>query len=140
MLHRPLSQIYDNIRDYFVYREDGLVTGCVALHVLLGDPKSLEGLGEIRSMAVWEESQGRGVARRLFQACLDEVETVGLSRIILVTYIPDYFKRLGFQKTEKESLHPLWWRECFECPEFNPPNPCRETAMVLSNSQLRLPV
>ena len=43
MLARPLSEIYENIRDYFVVRNDGKVIGCAALHVNWSD------LAEVRS-------------------------------------------------------------------------------------------
>jgi amino-acid N-acetyltransferase len=33
MLARPLSEIYENIRDYFVVRENERVIACAALHV-----------------------------------------------------------------------------------------------------------
>jgi amino-acid N-acetyltransferase len=44
MLPRPLSEIYENIRDYFVARDDGVVVGCAALHVNWSD------LAEVRSL------------------------------------------------------------------------------------------
>ncbi len=49
MLARPLSEIYENIRDYFVVREDEQVIACAALHVSWSD------LAEIKSLAVAEE-------------------------------------------------------------------------------------
>src|SRR5208283_5287014 len=33
MLARPLSEIYENIRDYFVVRKAGDVVACAALHI-----------------------------------------------------------------------------------------------------------
>ena len=35
MLPRALSDIYESIRDYFIIRQDGRVTGCAALHIML---------------------------------------------------------------------------------------------------------
>ncbi len=46
MLARPLSEIYENIRDYFVVREGERVIACAALHVNWSD------LAEIKSVAV----------------------------------------------------------------------------------------
>ncbi len=43
MLPRSLSEIYENIRDYFVIRDEEKVTACTALHVDWAD------LAEIRS-------------------------------------------------------------------------------------------
>ena len=33
MLARPLGELYENIRDYYVYVENGSIVGCAALHV-----------------------------------------------------------------------------------------------------------
>ncbi|MEE8346436.1 MAG: GNAT family N-acetyltransferase, partial [Dehalococcoidia bacterium] len=55
MLPRALSEIYENIRDYFVVRDGDRVIACVALHVSWAD------LAEIKSLAVAEGSQGKRI-------------------------------------------------------------------------------
>jgi amino-acid N-acetyltransferase len=37
MLPRPLSELYEKIRDYYVYVENGSIKGCAALHVFWKD-------------------------------------------------------------------------------------------------------
>ena len=54
MLPRPLSELYEKIRDYYVYVENGRVKGCAALHVFWKD------LAEIKSVAVDENFQKKG--------------------------------------------------------------------------------
>ncbi len=49
MLPRSLSEIYENIRDYFVYRQGERVVASAALHVIWSD------LAEIRAVAVVKE-------------------------------------------------------------------------------------
>ena len=51
MLYRALDDTEKDIGDYYVYRNNGMVEGCGALHVLEAGR-----LAEIRAMAVWEES------------------------------------------------------------------------------------
>src|SRR5262245_49046800 len=46
MLHRSLSELYENIRDFFVIEEEDRVVGCAALHV------SWKDLAELKSLAV----------------------------------------------------------------------------------------
>jgi amino-acid N-acetyltransferase len=75
MLPRALSDIYENIRDYFVVREGGRVTGCAALHVMWSD------LAEVKSVAVAEDSQRRGIGSGLVEACLKEARTLGLPTV-----------------------------------------------------------
>jgi amino-acid N-acetyltransferase len=59
MLARPLSELYESIRDFYVIREDDKVVACAALHVSWSD------LAEIRSVAVAEESQRQPAGGRL---------------------------------------------------------------------------
>src|SRR5690242_21109124 len=51
MLHRPLNEVYENLRDFYVARVDGEFAGCVALHLWWAD------LAEIKSLAVREDRQ-----------------------------------------------------------------------------------
>jgi amino-acid N-acetyltransferase len=64
MLARPLSEIYESLRDFYVIRENGNVIACAALHIAWSD------LAEIRSVAVAEESQRQGLGGKLVAACL----------------------------------------------------------------------
>lgn len=121
MLARPLSEIYENIRDYFVVREGDKVIACVALHVMWED------LAEIKSLAVAEGSQKRGVGSQLVMACLKEAKGLGLSTIFCLTYKPAFFERAGFSQIDKMELPHKVWTECFRCPKF--PN-CDEVALI----------
>ena len=121
MLHRPLSEIYENIRDYFVVRHEGEAVACVALHV------AWEDLAEVKSMAVQEELQERGLGMALAQACLEEAKALGISTVFCLTYKPAFFEKIGFQRTDVMQLPRKVWGECYRCPKF--PN-CDEVAMI----------
>jgi amino-acid N-acetyltransferase len=121
MLARPLSEIYESLRDFFVIREGGQVIACAALHVAWSD------LAEIRSVAVAEESQRKGVGARLIQACLREAAELGISTVFCFTYRPEFFKQQKFVDIDKMELPRKVWTDCFRCPKF--PN-CDETALV----------
>ncbi len=121
MLARPLSEIYENIRDYFVVREGERVIACAALHVLWSD------LAEIKSVAVAEDSQRKGVGDRLIAACLKEAEGLGMPTVFCLTYKPAFFERCGFSQVEKMELPHKVWTECYRCSKF--PN-CDEIALI----------
>jgi amino-acid N-acetyltransferase len=122
MLPRSLSELYENIRDYFVTEVDGAVVGCCALHVTWSD------LAEVKSLAVSESARCQGLGDRMVKACLEDAKTLGVPRLFVLTYIPDYFVRFGFRKVEKAELPQKVWTECIRCPKF--PD-CGEVGMVL---------
>jgi amino-acid N-acetyltransferase len=121
MLARPLSEIYESIRDFFVIREGDEVIACAALHVAWSD------LAEIRSVAVAEDSQRKGIGGRIVAACLKEAEELGIKTVFCFTYRPEFFKEHKFVDIDKMELPRKVWTDCFRCPKF--PN-CDETALV----------
>ncbi|MFC2005748.1 N-acetyltransferase [Chloroflexota bacterium] len=121
MLARPLSEIYENIRDYFVVRDGKQVIACAALHVNWSD------LAEIKSVAVAEGEQRKGIGDELIGACLREAKELGITTIFCLTYKPVFFEKYGFSQTDKMELPHKVWTECYRCPKF--PN-CDEIALI----------
>ena len=121
MLARSLSEIYENIRDYFVIRDEDKVTACTALHVDWAD------LAEIRSLAVAETSQQQGAGAELVKACLNEANKLGITMVYCLTYQPAFFEKQGFAQVDKAELPRKVWTECYRCPKF--PD-CGEVALV----------
>lgn len=121
MLARPLSELYEDIRDYFVIKDGDKVLACAALHV------SWEDLAEIRSVAVSQDSQGKGMGALLVEACFEEASELGINTIFCFTYQPDFFRRHRFVDIDKMELPRKVWTDCFRCPKF--PN-CDETALI----------
>ena len=121
MLARSLSELYEDIRDYFVIKDEEQVVACGALHVAWSD------IAEIRSVAVSEDRQGEGLGAMLVDACLKEAQELGITTVFCFTYHPDFFKRLNFQDIDKMELPRKVWTDCLRCPKF--PN-CDETALI----------
>jgi amino-acid N-acetyltransferase len=122
MLHRPLTDIYDNLRDFYVYEENGAIAGACALHICWED------MGEIRSLAVSEGASGKGVGSMLVNACLDEARSLGIPKVFALTYKTGFFEKLGFKPVGKEVLPHKVWGECVRCFKF--PN-CDENAVMI---------
>ena len=121
MLARPLSEMYENVRDYFVVRQGDRVIACAALHVSWAD------LAEIKSLAVAEDSQGQGIGRLLVEACIGEARELGMPTIFCLTYKPAFFEQFGLSQTDRMELPRKVWTECYRCPKF--PN-CDEVALI----------
>jgi len=121
MMARPLSEIYENIRDYFVVRQGERVIACAALHVYWSD------LAEVKSVAVAEDSQQQGIGTQLVEACLKEARGLCIPTVFCLTYRPAFFEKLGFSQTDKMELPRKIWTECYRCPKF--PD-CDEVALI----------
>jgi amino-acid N-acetyltransferase len=121
MLSRALSEIYENVRDFFVVRDGEKVLACAALHIFWSD------LAEIRAVSVAEELQDKGVGAALIKSCIDEAKGMGLETIFCLTYKPKFFAKLGFQEVDKNDLPRKVWGECLRCPKF--PD-CDEVALI----------
>ena len=122
MLSRSLSEIYENVRDYFVIDDGGAVVGSAALHVFWGD------LAEVRALAVAPEYQKLGLGLRLLRACCRDAEKMGIRKVFALTFAPSFFQRAGFRDISKNDLPHKVWSDCIKCPHF--PN-CDEQAVIL---------
>jgi len=122
MLSRSLSELYECLRDFNVYEEDGRLLGTAALHMVWSD------LAEVRSVAVVANSSKKGIGSMLVQACIDEARSLGLKKVFCLTYKPEFFAKLGFKLVDKSELPHKVWSDCLKCPKF--PD-CDENAMIL---------
>ena len=122
MLPRTLGETYENLRDFFVVREGDRVVGCGALHIVWAD------MAELKSLAVEESAQSRGLGAAITRACVEEGRTLGLTGLFALTYRPGFFERLGWRQADVMTLPRKVWNECYRCPKF--PG-CDEIAMVI---------
>jgi amino-acid N-acetyltransferase len=119
---RSLNDLYENLRDFFIYIDDSKIIGACALHI------SWENLAEIRSLVVDRKDQKQGIGTALIEEALKEARQLGIKRIFSLTYIPNYFERFGFHELEKSELPHKIWGDCMKCHKF--PD-CDETAVIL---------
>ena len=125
LLPRSLSELYEHLRNYFVLEDNyqrHLIHGVCGLGICWED------LAEIKSLAVLKDRRGQGFGCQLVEACLNEARSLDLKRVFALTYIPDFFVRLGFKEVKKSSLPHKIWADCLKCPKF--PD-CDETALMI---------
>jgi amino-acid N-acetyltransferase len=123
MLPRSLSNIYENIRDFFVAELNSEIVGCIALHIIWDD------LAEIRSLAVSESHKNTGIGTSLLKEAILEAEELGIERVFTLTYALDFFEKHGFKRISKSRLPQKIWKDCLECSRF--PD-CEEEALILN--------
>jgi len=122
MLPRSLNELYENIRDFFVYEEEGKVMGCCALHV------AWENLAEVKSLAVEESRQKKGIGETLVKHIMEDARKLKVKRVFALTYAPLFFEKLGFKRIEHAELPHKIWSECIKCIKF--PD-CAENALAM---------
>jgi len=123
MLPRTLNELYEHLRDFHVYEENGSLIGVCALHV------SWDGLAEIRSLAVQQDRVKRGIGAALVRQCLAEAAALQVNRVFVLTYQPGFFRMLGFAEVDKKELPHKIWTDCLNCIKF--PD-CDESALIIS--------
>ena len=98
ILPRSRDNIIHDIQNFVVAEIDGNVVGCASLYIYQ------TGLAEIRSVVVDQQAQGQGQGQALVQYLLGFAHQIELQKIIVLTYIPQYFTELGFSLIDKSSL------------------------------------
>ena len=121
MLPRTEFEMSENIRDFSVVYENGALAGCGALHFYT--PTS----AEVRSLAVNPDLKARGIGRIIINALEQEAVDQALHAIFAFTYVPEFFRRLGFAEVERGELPLKAWKDCLRCPKFQC---CDEIPMV----------
>ena len=78
LLARPLSELYDHIRDFSVYVDESnnQLIGCCALQFCWED------LAEIRSLAVLPEHIGKNIGTKLAETVLQEAKSFDVKKSV----------------------------------------------------------
>lgn len=121
MLPRTEFEMSENIRDFSVAYDAGLLVGCGALHFYT--PTS----AEVRSLAVLPAVKQHGIGRALVEALELEAQENDLHTIFAFTYVPQFFTKLGFAEVERGELPLKAWKDCLRCPKFQN---CDEIAVL----------
>jgi amino-acid N-acetyltransferase len=121
MLSRTEFEVSEDIRDFSVILAGGRLVGCGALHFYTPT------IGEIRSLAVAESAKTHGIGRRLIEALAGEASGYALDAIFAFTYVPGFFRKMGFQEVERGELPLKVWKDCLRCPKFQC---CDEIAVI----------
>ncbi len=119
MLPRVINEIYERLQEFFVARikKKNIIIGCASLHIIWTGKKD-EVLAEIRSLAVEKRYQNRGIGTALVKKLEEEAKKLGIKKIFALTYIPDFFHKLGYETISRELLPYKIWTECINCPFF----------------------
>jgi len=123
ILERNEDEVSTNIRSYILAKYNDQLVGYAALHI--HSPR----LAEIRSLIVSSEYRGKKIGKKIVEFALNEAKELYVSEEVLVlTYLPNFFKKMNFIEIPKESIpeHKIW-ADCIKCIHFPV---CNEISLV----------
>ncbi len=126
LLPRTMSELYRHLRDFFVIETGHRVVAIGALEIFTED------LGEVRSLVVDADYERRGLGRLMVERIIAEAREIGLRRVMALTYVPDFFHKLGFKTVSMGSLPEKVWSVCVKCYKYNR---CDEVAVLFDLKQ-----
>lgn len=121
LLFRSIGEVYETLRDFYVVRDGDRLVACGALHIFWED------LAEVKSLAVVEDMQGRGLGQAVVEACLAEARDLHIPAVFALTLRPGFFEKLEFQRVDLMELPRKVFHECLRCPKLAQ---CNEIAVI----------
>jgi amino-acid N-acetyltransferase len=131
LVSRPVSEIMLDIDRFLVAEIGSRIVGTVSWAVLPELDPDLVPSVEIRSLSVDPAYRRRNLGRRLVDAAVRRISALGARHIIVLTFTPPFFARLGFEPVSKEKLMYKLYQGCMRCAKYASPFTCPETAMAL---------
>ena len=120
-LPRKRNDIIRGIQTFAVCVKGEKVVGCACLYVYDS------GLAEIRSLGVSPVIQRQGQGRAIVNYLLKRASKMFIQRVFVLTRSPEFFSKVGFQKTVIEALPEKILKDCENCPKREK---CDEVAYI----------
>ena len=120
-LPRKRNDIIRGIQTFAVCVKNEKVVGCACLYVYDS------GLAEIRSLGVSPVIQRQGQGRAIVNYLLKRASKMFIQRVFVLTRSPEFFSKVGFQKTVIEALPEKILKDCENCPKREE---CDEVAYI----------
>jgi amino-acid N-acetyltransferase len=86
-------------------------------------------LAEVRSLAVHESQQGKGLGGHIVLQLVQMARQRGFHQVCALTLRENFFVRLGFELVDRWSISPKIWQACIYCRKFHR---CDEVAVLMN--------
>ena len=129
LVPRSLGNIVESVDRFVIAEAEGEMVGCASyqIHPEIGNAEAAT--VEIVSVAVKSMFRKRGIGRLLVEAIVANVKRFNAREVIVLTFAPEFFRKLGFSETPKtEVMHKLY-TGCINCTKHADPFTCPEIAM-----------
>ena len=139
LVPRSLGNIVENIDRFHVVDDAGTIVGCAAyqIHPEIDDAQAAT--VEIQSVAVAAAERGKGLGRVLVEAVIGSVKAFSPREVLVLTFAPEFFRKLGFAEIPKTKVMHKLYTGCINCTKHANPFTCPEIAMTRVMGPERLP-
>ncbi len=131
LIARPLGDIVQHIDRFVVADEAGAIAGCASWGILPEVGDTSRASIEIKSVAVKPAWRRHGLGRALVLAVIERVAPLRLSQLIVLTFTPPFFAKLGFVEIPKTQIMHKIYSGCLACTKHANPFTCPEVAMEM---------
>lgn len=121
LLPRRKTDIYSSLRDFYIIRDADKVVACAALLIYTKE------LAEVRSLAVDPDYMKLGLGNKLVHRLERDAISMGLIKLMALTYVVEFFEKLNFKVVEMSELPEKVWGACINCHKFQN---CDEIAVL----------
>jgi amino-acid N-acetyltransferase len=122
LLPRSRQDIVNNLTHFRVIKENQSIIACGSLEHFTDE------LAEVRSLMVDQNQKGAGLGRIIVQDIIETSKLRNIGRLMALTYVPEFFHKLGFRTVNKEIFPEKVWGICVNCYKFDH---CDEIAVLL---------
>ncbi len=100
LLSKETVTLFESVQEFIVAEVDSEVVGCGALHVLWED------LAEVRTVAVIEGMQGKGIGHTILENILARAKEIGVKKVFCLTFETKFFGSHGFTEIQGSPVEP----------------------------------
>lgn len=123
LLPRSRQDVEQNLHNFYVVGNPGDVLGCGALEYFTDE------LAEIRSLMAADKAKRKGYGKQIVEKLITISQQKKIKRLMALTYIPEFFHKLGFITVSKDIFPEKIWGICINCYKFKN---CDEIAVLLN--------
>ena len=129
LVPRSLGNIVESVDRFVIAEAEGEMVGCASyqIHPEIGNAEAAT--VEIVSVAVKSMFRKRGIGRLLVEAIVANVKRFNPREVLVLTFAPEFFRKLGFSETPKTAVMHKLYTGCINCTKHADPFTCPEIAM-----------
>ena len=121
LLPRTKTDIIEHLSHFRVIKHGDDVIACGSLEHFTDE------LAEVRSLMVASDIKRGGLGRKIVEALIEIAEQRKVKRLMALTYVPEFFHKLGFKTVDKGIFPEKIWGICVNCYKFSN---CDEIAVL----------